>query len=320
MPLESLLEQVETLRNRAETHRDALQASEALTRYALIDPLLRELGWDTADPAMVAPEYRVPNNQIADYVLFNEDRPVIVVESKKLDEPLQSGRALDQGILYCAHTGAKYFLLTDGKQWQIYESGSTKPVIDFDLLNQPPAEFCLNALALWRPSVQAGYVAPSHTPIISSESSERQLAATNRSQGTGSTALPTDKVMPPPGDSQPLTSVESGGPKPAEMWFPDGHWASLKYWYDLPLEAVNWLSRKGLLTPSHCPIKLTDRSKRYIVHTKPTQMDGQEFKNPKQAGDYYVMVNRNSKAGIRGAIAIINHVGQDPAQFKVRFD
>ena len=41
-------------------------------------------------------------------------KPTIVVESKKLDEPLQGGKALDQGILYCAHTGSNYFLLTDG--------------------------------------------------------------------------------------------------------------------------------------------------------------------------------------------------------------
>ena len=59
MPLESLLELVETLGDRIDRHGPALKQSEALTRYALIDPLLRELGWDTSDPWMVMPEYRV---------------------------------------------------------------------------------------------------------------------------------------------------------------------------------------------------------------------------------------------------------------------
>ena len=56
MPLESLLGLVETLRSRIDEHGNALRQSEALTRYTLIDPLLRELGWDTDDPALVMPE------------------------------------------------------------------------------------------------------------------------------------------------------------------------------------------------------------------------------------------------------------------------
>ena len=133
MPLESLLELVKTLSRRIDEYGPALSQSEALTRYALIDPLLRELGWNTEDPSIVIPEYRVPNNQIADYVLQANGHPAMVVESKKLDEPLQSGKALDQGNLYCAHTGSKHFVLTDGRRWEIYESSNTTPVISFDL-------------------------------------------------------------------------------------------------------------------------------------------------------------------------------------------
>ena len=46
MPLENLLTLVETLRDRVDDHDDALKKNEMLTRYALIDLLLRELGWD----------------------------------------------------------------------------------------------------------------------------------------------------------------------------------------------------------------------------------------------------------------------------------
>ena len=114
MPLENLLTLVETLRDRVDDHGDALRQNEMLTRYALIDPLLRELGWDTEDPDVVVPEYRVPNNKISDYVLLHDGRPEIVVEAKKLDESLQSGKALDQGILYCPYR--RELLPLDG--WQ----------------------------------------------------------------------------------------------------------------------------------------------------------------------------------------------------------
>ena len=159
MPLENLLTLIEKLQECIDRHGDALRQSEALTRYALIDPLLRELGWDTEDPDMVVPEYRLPNNQIADYVLYNDGEPAIVIESKKLAESLQDGKALDQGILYCARTGASYFILTDGNHWELYESGKTSPITRFDLTNKSAAGACLKALALWRPSVISGQIA-----------------------------------------------------------------------------------------------------------------------------------------------------------------
>ena len=139
MLLDSLLKLVETLRERIDEHGDALRQSEAMTRYALIDPMLRELGWNTDDPAQVVPEYRVANNQMADYVLRANDAPTIVVESKKLDEPLQGGKALDQGILYSAHTRSGYFLLTDGRRWELYEGRSTDLVESFRPGTRTPA-------------------------------------------------------------------------------------------------------------------------------------------------------------------------------------
>ena len=59
MLLDELIALIETLRVRIGEHGQALSQSEALTRYALIDPLLRGLGWDTGDPAQVIPEYPV---------------------------------------------------------------------------------------------------------------------------------------------------------------------------------------------------------------------------------------------------------------------
>ena len=62
----------------------ALRQNEALTRYALIDPLLRELGWDTEDPTLVIPEYKGVGGS-ADYALFSGDKLLMIVEAKKLD-------------------------------------------------------------------------------------------------------------------------------------------------------------------------------------------------------------------------------------------
>jgi predicted type IV restriction endonuclease len=69
---------------------------EDLTRYGIIDPTIRALGWDTADPKECHPEYpRSENGDRVDYAFFTrldlakleeEDMPAhdIIVEAKAL--------------------------------------------------------------------------------------------------------------------------------------------------------------------------------------------------------------------------------------------
>lgn len=311
MPLESLLELVETLRSRIKNHGDALRKNEHLTRYALIDPLLRELGWDTSDPAAVVPEYKSGSGS-ADYALLSNGSPAMMVEAKKLGTPLQDS-VVSQGINYCLMEGTKHFAVTDGARWDIYETHKPVPidqkrVAEFDLINQSPAESCLRAMALWRPSVQAGYVAPGNSPVIS---------YTEQTKPT-----PPVVVAPSPLNEEwhPLTSIDASI-KPVEMMFPDGSRGQVKYWSNLPQEPASWLNSKGLLSPSHCPIRRSSQSIRYIVHTEPIHSNGNEFTSKKAVGnDLYLEAHNNANDQIKDTIAIITHVGQDPAQFKVRFD
>lgn len=127
MPLENLLILIEKLRERIDTHGDALRQSEALTRYALIDPLLRELGWDTEDPDVVMPEYSSGSGRV-DYALCKNGKSVIMLEAKKLDTPLND--AIGQGIQYCLVEGTEYFSVTDGRRWEIYETHKPVPIDD----------------------------------------------------------------------------------------------------------------------------------------------------------------------------------------------
>ena len=308
MLLESLLKLVETLRSRAQTHGDALRSSEALTRYALIDPLLRELGWDTADPAVVAPEYRSGSGS-ADYALLVDGSPAMMVEAKKLGTPLQDNVIL-QVLNYCQMEGTKHFAITDGARWSIYDTHKPVPmnekrVVEFDLANQPPAEVCLKALALWRPSVQSGYVAPGNTPIPAPEP----------------TPTPTPTPIPDSGEWQPFEEISSGGGEqpPKEILFPDRRRTEMKYWTDILVETVRWLTDKGILTNRQCPMS-RPRTRRYMVHTEPVHSHGANFASPVQVNGLYVEKNVSAPASISHAIAIITHVGQDPAQFRVRFD
>ncbi len=322
MPLESLLQLVETLRERISAHRAALSQSEALTRYALIDPLLRELGWDTEDPTMVVPEYRVPNNQIADYVLFNDGIPAIVVESKKLDESLRGGRALDQGILYCAHTRASYFLLTDGNRWELFNAGSTIPRTTLNLSEDPPSQSSLRALALWKSSVQLGAVAEGSSPVVTS--------ALGIDRSPAPAPIPAAETTPPVADWgkvlnqhgwQRLSDVSwvKGHPDPVEIRFPDNSSIVVNTWKSLMVESVRWLVNGRFLTGDRCPIQAPRAKRRCLVSTGPTHPNGQPMTTPVEVNPFYVEMNQSARGCVRNTGVIIQHAGQDPADFKVRF-
>ena len=307
MPLESLLELVETLGDRIDRHGPALKQSEALTRYALIDPLLRELGWDTSDPGMVMPEYKSGSGR-ADYALMNGDSPAIMLEAKSLDTNLE-GAVLSQGIQYCLEQGTMFFCVTDGRRWEIYETHKPVPmndkrIVSFDIKDSP-AQACLNALALWRPGVETGQANVGKIPI----------------------SKPEPIILPPPvvppiiqdGWHNLEECVPTAGQKTAGIMFPDKSHKNTNNWRDILVETVRWLTDKNLLSAVDCPVKSTHgRSFRYMVHTQPVHSNGNGFSNPLKVNGLYVERHDNL-IGLRNkTMTIIQHVHQDPAQFKVR--
>lgn len=324
MILESLLELVETLKARIDEHGDKLRQSEALTRYTLIDPLLRELGWDTEDPKFVRPEYPLrteyaQSTRFADYALLEgtDDKPAMMVEAKSLGKSLRD-QALLQGINYCQAEGTRYFSVTDGQRWEVYETHKPVPidekrVVEFDIKDQEAAEVCLNALALWRPSVQSGNAAAGHESVIGTteEMPAPQVAP--------------DTFSPPPANDeyewQSLNQIEgaSKGVKPVELRFPDGSKVSVENWAPVPVETVRWLMSNGMLNASHCPIFTNHSSNtRYCVNTQNVHMDGTPFGNPVEVSGLYVDRVPNGPAAFSRTKTIIDHAGQDPAKFSVR--
>ena len=319
MPLESLLELVQTLSSRIDRHGPALRQSEALTRYALIDPLLRGLGWDTSDPGMVIPEYRSGNGR-ADYALMKDGSPTMMLEAKSLDTPLQD-TGLAQGINYCLMQGTSFFCVSDGRQWEIYETHKPVPIdekqiVSFNLKNMSVSEVCLKALALWRPGVESGQVSVAQTPIVELPKPQ---------QSTSETEIPIIQPeplvpMPENGEWQSLSefNLEKGSPLPSEIQFPDGTKVQTPRLRSIIIEVARWLMNNNLLNPSHCPVQLPNSHTRYVVNTEPYHQSGKEFHTHEQISSLYIYTHGNRFGIVRRTREFIKHMGQDPTQFKVR--
>ena len=109
--------------------------SEWHTRYTLIDPIVRALGWDTSSPTECRVEWPRPSGQRkVDYALFgNADlddivagniAPTIIIESKRAKTELTVQHVDGQLSRYANCRPRMYrgvAVLTNGRHWLLYD-------------------------------------------------------------------------------------------------------------------------------------------------------------------------------------------------------
>ena len=342
MALDDLYELIGELERRIADEGAALRQSEALTRYALVDPLLRALGWDTADAKSVVPEYRSAAG-VADYALFSDSGqpPAVIIEAKKLGEPLDDIVALQS---LCNVEGTPYFALTDGRVWKIYATFEQAPladrlIVEFAIGGMDAVEVCIKALALWRRSVDAGNVRIS-PPILRRQQPEVDPVASGDDDAP---APDPDKSMPKPDTPTPQVArdvsqstlvidsdddasewipVSEYEPQPyerlSEIKFPDDTSVEIKYQKEIITEATRWLVSRGLLqpnNPAHCPI--TNNS-RHLISTDDIHPNGINFEAPEWVDGVFVETKAGNRQNVRYTRRIITTVGQDPSAFMVK--
>ena len=93
--------------------------SEAQVRAAVVDSVLRALGWDPADPSTFKPEFAVDKRKV-DYALFDHGKPLVFIEAKHSD--VKIGKGEDQLFSYANHQGVPLLVLTNGWNWDFYLS------------------------------------------------------------------------------------------------------------------------------------------------------------------------------------------------------
>ena len=116
---------------------------EVHTRYAIIDPVLRALGWDTADPKACYPEWRYKNSGgRVDYALFarrttqdfarGDAVPAVIIECKSLRSELwvEDGRQLQGYVDADPRMTEGLAVLTNGITWTMYLLGDGRRLDD----------------------------------------------------------------------------------------------------------------------------------------------------------------------------------------------
>ncbi|MBI2866255.1 MAG: hypothetical protein HYX99_02700 [Chloroflexi bacterium] len=321
MVLDPLIQLIETLAQRIQQHRQALSQSEALTRYVLIDPLLRALGWDTEDPEQVQPEYSAGGGA-ADYALLEQGKPQVLVEAKRLGNALSA--ALEQNIGYCIRTGAPYLVNTDGQRWEVYDIYKQGPidqkrVVTFDIASTDQNKVAAAAIFLWRgnyrqvavpaatlpPPATVAQLTPAPQPPL------RPVVPLVQAPSPGPTAPPTGQNLanfaPKPGDKAPTNIIA-----------PDGASFQCGSFKNLLVRVATWLAHNNKLTASQCPVSTAGAWKRYLIHTQPVHRNGNAFRNGVQAGSLWVETHANSLQNLEYTRFLLKLVNEDPARWEVK--
>ena len=316
MPLNELVQVIETLKARIGAHRASLQASEALTRLALIQPVLRTLGWDTEDPSLVLPEYPVSRGY-ADYVLLKADgKPAAVIEAKKLGEPLRNHR--DQMVNYANSSGIPYACLTDGDHWELYEVFVAKHIDERRILQVSIAEdaayeAALRFLLLWRPNMASGAPIEAKGPVLDGGHGSEQSG-----DGSSDGDSTTPPIIPPGWVALTSLGAVTGQGAPSAVRFPDGHEVLIRHWRALFTEVGMWLDRKGLIPASITP--LPQRGRGYFLNRVPESRDGRRFTRSvhlAQSG-LHIQTHGSAKQLISYAVRLLEACYEDAGNVYVR--
>ena len=140
--------------------------NEHQTRYALIDPILKALGWDISNPMQVTIEASNSSGDKADYLLYSNgySRPRVVVEAKRATlgdidatfeyEGVESpdwmewdARTIEQVERYWKRYKPRFAVLTNGIFWAIYDLPNARGKIEnkrsnySNILSQDPGEY-----------------------------------------------------------------------------------------------------------------------------------------------------------------------------------
>ena len=157
--LQPLTDAIVRVRAVISEYEEKLSTDETKTRYVLIDPMLRALGWDVSCLDDVDVEYKTLARKKVDYALLSDNNtPLVLVEAKRLNQPHDS-KNLSQLLMYCLEAGAQYGVLTDGNNWDVYDTSKTKPLAEkrtmyVVLTSHQPAVAARILLDLWKDLVR----------------------------------------------------------------------------------------------------------------------------------------------------------------------
>ena len=269
-PIITIYQVLQHVQAAAQANAGIFRKNEAATRAALIDPVLRALGWDTTNVQMVEPEKTLGNELRIDYLLNDPTgQPWVVIEAKCLDSSLDKygyvGKILGYALTLNVHT----VCITDGITWHLHthlRHGKSEPVV-FSLLENDLLQ-AANELIRWLDAAQSGHgVQPPNASHPAGSPPTSPLPATVKPAPPATEQLTKSKKQP--ANIPDFTEVAQlhllnlqPGQKPKQLRLPNGTIKPIAIWKDILLEVCYLV----LATNSNLSLPFSDKAgkKRFL--------------------------------------------------------
>jgi len=312
-PLAALVATLANVCYQAEQNQALLSKNEAATRAALIDPILRALGWDTTDVRMVEPERTVENKQSLDYVLKGPSGTIqSVVEAKKLGESLDKLGHVGALIGYAFSLKPISFFITDGLNWHCYSPGHShyEPTSVIELRADKLLVAALQFLQLLD-AAHSGHGLGTTTITVSAPVANTALLNVKPQlyQASKTSSIVQAKNYYPLSIS--LTDPAKQLGKPQWLRLPNGQEHMLKTWKDILMKAAEFV----LGNQDKLAIPLPDKAgkKTMLLNWSPPK-EGLSFNTLSyQNKPIYLYTNYDSKSIVANALYLLQQLPKGTA-------
>lgn len=341
-PLANLSNVLEMARDASINYEQTLKNNEAATRAVLIDPVLRALGWDVANPYKVEVEKteRYGKDRIsADYALKSNSEVAIVIEAKKLGENLEQFHRQLIDYAFCFRIGRLF--LTDGIRWEHFtdlQPYNFAPAQTFDLHSDDlgqVAAYLVQELdfALISPdekqidllAEQVEQLRKEITDLKAIENRVKTLESLNLESQNGE-EKPEAEPTPVVSESSDLSDatiskhsseetwlpLENGpsvtGKKARKLRLPDGKEMDIRYWSDVLVEACRYALKVYPELQHRLPLSDKARGKTTLIQE--SEFRSGTNSKPIKVGEqeFHINVNYSAKDTVGNAVHVLSQV------------
>lgn len=326
--MQEILETIRQVKQTIRAYRTALVGNQVLTRYTLVDIVLKAIGWDVHDPAQVFHGWDMGHTgEKAHYALLDHaGRPVAVIRATSL-----SGFAIpDLAKLadLAQESSIRFAILTDGNLWLVADAAPTRSPTNQEImrlvLESDPENFLLVNLASLAPAnlreLDLAYF-PTQ-PARPLESPPPVQGTTPRKGGTGPLEEAESDQVAQPSQAQfnsdewlPVSEIVNTITAPMMLRYPDSSVEDTQGSFHRVLtHLAEYIIRHNKFF--QVPVEDYEGKKRYLINLIPAHKDSTTFGAKVMLFNGWYMETNYSPADCKkNAIWLIQKAGENPNNY-----